>query len=265
MERLSSTDISSPAVDETGGSRARLRLGAIAGILGIAVQFIASSMHPGHAQPNDSVAAFHEYAASSSWTLIHFGQFAGVLLVVLALVVLAASLPKDGPAGAFAVVGAVAAVLVGGVFAVQMAVDGVALRGSINAWVAAPEAQQDAAYLVASAVRDLEKGLSGFFHLLNGLALLTLGTAVASSRIYPRWLGVFGVLAGIGFMSGGVVTGHTGFSPEAGSVLSPALIAGLVFVIGTCVSMARRSRQPSGRAAHSVEAVSRPPIGGIPA
>jgi hypothetical protein len=151
------------------------------------------------------------------------------------------------------------------VFAVQMAVDGVALRGSIDAWLAAPPAQRDAAFLVANAIRDLEKGLSGFFHLLNGLALLTLGTAVASSRIYPRWLGIFGVLAGVGFMSGGVVTAHTGFSPEAGTVLSPALIAGLVFVVGTCMSMARRSSQLSAGPAQSPEALSRSRIGQLQA
>ena len=91
-----------------------------------------------------------------------------------------------------------------------MAVDGVALRGSIHAWLAAPVGQQDAAFLVANAVRDLEKGLSGFFHLLNGLAMLTLGAAVVASRTYPRWLGVFGVVAGFGFMSGGVVTAPNG-------------------------------------------------------
>ena len=86
-----------------------------------------------------------------------------------------------------------------------------------------------------------------------------------ASRTYPRWLGVFGVVAGFGFMSGGVVTAQTGFSPEAGTVLSPALIAGLVFVIGTCVSMALRSRQPSDRRVQSLDAASHGSIGEMPA
>ena len=220
-----------------------LRLGALAGVLGVVVQFVASAMHPGSVAPNDSAGAFAEYASSNIWTAVHLGQFLGVILVVLMFVALAVSLPRDGFGGVLALIGGTAAILVGAVFAVQMAVDGVALKGVIDTWSAAPPDQKASAFQVAEAVRDIEKGLSGLFHLLNGTAILTLGAAVASTRVFPRWLGWLGVVAGIGFMSGGVSTAHTGFSPESGQLLTPSLLVGLVFVIGTSVAMLRASRR----------------------
>jgi hypothetical protein len=221
-----------------------LRLGAVAGVLGLAVQVGASALHPGHSAPNDSAAVFQEYAVSPIWTAVHIGQFAGVMLTSLALLALAGSLPKHGAAGGFAFLGGIAAALVGAVFAVQMAVDGVALKGAIDGWMAAAPADRTAAFLVADGVRWIEKGLGGFFQLLNGTAILALGIAVASGRSYPRWLGWVGVVAGLGFMSGGVATAHTGFSPEAGQILSPALLLGVVFLLGMSASMWRRARLP---------------------
>jgi hypothetical protein len=90
-------------------------------------------LHPSHAQPNDSAAAFDEYSHSQAWTYVHIGQFAGTLLVVITLVAIARSLSRQpGIPGALAVLGGVTAVLIAAVFAVQMAVDGVALKGTID-------------------------------------------------------------------------------------------------------------------------------------
>ena len=227
--------------------RGTLRFGAVAAVLGVLVEFGAGALHPGHVQPNDSVAVFREYAASSSWTAVHIGQFIGGLLVALALIVLAASIPKTGPSGMFAFVGGIAVILVAAVFAVQMAVDGVALKATIDAWLSAALGDRAAAFFVAESVRDVEKGLSGFFHLLNGATLLALGAAVTAGRAYPRPLGWFGMAAGFGFIAGGVATAHTGFSPAAGEILSPTALVGLVFLVGMAVPMWRRTDEPATR------------------
>jgi len=216
-----------------------LRVGALAAVLGFIVQFIASAEHPGHVPPNQSAAVFQEYAASDIWTIVHLGQFLGALLVALAFIFIGHSLPRSGAAGALALIGRTAAALWAAVFAVQMAVDGVALKATIDAWIAAPVADKPAAFLVAEAVRAIEKGLSSLFHLLNGTALLTLGLSVALGRSYPFWLGWFGIAAGIGYIAGGVVTAQTGFSPEAGQILGPALIPGVVFLFGMAIAMWR--------------------------
>jgi hypothetical protein len=49
------------------------------------------------------------------------------------------------------------------------------------------------------------------------------------------------VLAGLAFLVGGWVTARSGFSPEAGRFLTPALLLLVVFLIGACISMWRRA------------------------
>ena len=174
---------------------------------------------------------------------MHIGQFFAALLVALALVTLAWSLTRQGGvAGALAVIGGVTAILVAAIFAVQMAVDGVALKATIDTWTNATQAGDKAsAYQVAEGMRALEKGLSGFFHLVNGTTLLALGLGIAFGRSYPRWLGWVGAVSGLGFLAGGIVTAHTGFSPLAGTVLLGPTVLGAIFLIGAAVCMWRRS------------------------
>jgi hypothetical protein len=229
--------------DGVASDRALLRIGAVSGIAGILLQVVMEQLHPGQADPNNSRAAFAEYADSSSWTAVHIGQFFGTLLLALALLALARVLSRQrGLPGALAVVGAITAVMLATIFAVQMAVDGVALRSAIEAWTrAAPGAGKTSAFQVADGLRGLEKGLSAFFHLSNGLTLVALGGSIALGHLYARWLGWVAVLAGLAFLVGGVVTAHTGFSSDAGRFLTPALLLLAVFVIGSCVSMWRRA------------------------
>lgn len=232
--------------DRVAGPRAdrwALRVGALAGLIGLPLQIVVSSLHPGAHDPNDSAAVFLDYAASPDWTAIHIGQFFGTLLITLGLLAVARSLLRQGGlGGALAQVSAVALGLVVAIFAVQMAVDGVVLREAIRAWVEATGTAREATtFDIAETVRWLEKGLSGFFHLANGTALLTLGLSIGISGGYHRLFGIAGILAGLGFLSGGYATAHTGFSAEAGSVLTTVLLPLVLFVLATSIAMGRRS------------------------
>ena len=235
-----------------------LRVGAVAAFAGFILQFIASTQHPGHTAPNESAAVFQEYAASNVWTTVHLGQFAGGLLVALALVFIARSLPRHGIAGAFALIGGVAAVVWAAIFAVQMAVDGFALKATIDAWMSAPAADRSAAFLVAEGVRAIEMGLSSLFHVTNGTALLTLGLAVALGRTYPSWLGWFGTAAGVGYILGGISTAHTGFSSAASQILGAALIPGVVFLFGMAVAMWRLSGRSNTASERAIQPIAVP-------
>ncbi|MCK6210072.1 hypothetical protein KZX45_05895 [Georgenia sp. EYE_87] len=229
-----------PAVGE---DRSLLRLGAVTIVLGLVLQVVMGLLHPSRADPNDSAAAFAEYARSDAWTAVHIGQFVGTLLIVIGVVALSRHLARQaGGAGAAAVVAGLAAVLVGAVFAVQMAVDGVALKGAVDTWVNAAEANRQAAFFAAEAVRWTEKGLSAFFQLLNRVAFLMVGLAMVLGRTFPRWLGWVGVIAGLGALPGSVVVAYTGFSPPAALVLQPAAVLGAVFLVGTAVVMWREGR-----------------------
>ena len=50
-----------------------------------------------------------------------------------------------------------------------------------------------------------------------------------------------GVAAGIGWVTGGTITAHTGFSPQVSTVLLAASALTAVFLVGESVSMWRRS------------------------
>lgn len=232
------------------GDRALFRLGSVLGVLGIGLVVVMEGfLHPNRAHPNDSPAAFREYAASGSFTSVHIGDFVGMLCIVLALVALQRSLVHQGGwPSACAAVGVVAAVVTAAVFTVQMAVDGVALKAAVDDWVAAPAVQRPAAFRVAEGIRDLEKGLSGFFQMANGIALLSFGLAVALSRRHPRWLGVVGVLAGVGALAGGWTTAHTGFSAAASRFSLPTILFLLIFVLGVSGVLWRQGAPaPRGR------------------
>jgi hypothetical protein len=129
-----------------------------------------------------------------------------------------------------------------------MAVDGVALKATIDAWVNATDpTAKEVAFQMAEGVWSIEKGLSGFFHLVNGVTLLTLGLSVAIGRAYPRWLGWAGAASGVGFVIGGVLTAHTGFSPIAGTVLLGPLALLVVFLVGLSITMWRRGVENTSR------------------
>ena len=225
--------------------KAVLILGAVAAATGLVLQMILEHLHPHHEQPNNSVAAFTEYAHAHGWAAVHIGQFFGVLLIVFALLVLCQSLVRQpGLAGGFARAGAVATVVLASVFAVQMAVDGVALSHAVDTWAGATGTARTSALQVAEGIRSLEKGLSGFFHLMNGTALLALGASIVAARTSRSWPGWVAIASGIGFLAGGASTATTGFSMQSATILRPSLLLLAVFLAGTYASMFRNTQRP---------------------
>jgi hypothetical protein len=221
----------------------RLRVGTAALLAGLLSQIPLGAMHPHREYANDSVAAFHEYSHSEDWVLVHLGQFLGLLLVTIGVVAVATTLArKRGVAGTLGLVAAVTALVAAAVFAVQMAVDGVALKAAIDAWESATGAiDQAAAYRVADSVRSVEKGLSALFNITNGLTLLSLGVGLTFGHGHGRRLGWLAAVAGVGLLAVGVMTARTGFSHEASSLALPATGALAVFAVGMAVTTWRRT------------------------
>ncbi|MDQ0755128.1 DUF4386 family protein [Arthrobacter sp. B3I4] len=210
-------------------SLAPLRLAGTLALTGFVVSLAAGLFHAESADANDHPAAFAAYARSSVWTAVHLGQFAGMALLIAALLVLLVALrtPEGQPAwtARFAAVAAAAALAL---YAALQAVDGVALKHAVDAWAAATEPAKDSRFAVAEGIRWLEWGLRSYQSFLLGTALLLTGAVVVRAGRISRAPGYLMALAGVAYLVQGWIIGAEGFS-AANTI--PTL-AGIVLTLG---------------------------------
>jgi hypothetical protein len=220
------------------------RVGSISALLGSALLLVGTVLHPTNADPNDSVAAFTEYAADNLWIESHLAQLAGIALMVAALLSLARQLEAEssGPWARFGGAGAVASLAIA---AALQAVDGVALKTMVDAWVSAPVATKEIVLQGAFAVRQIEVGLASMLGLLLGVTVTLFGIALVTGLTYPRWLGWLAIVGGIPTTVAGVAVAFTGFSELAMGINMPASTVMLVWMSSIGVLMWRRREIPA--------------------
>ncbi len=120
---------------------------------------------------------------------------------------------KEGAPRWFGFFAAVSAGVALALLGVLYAVDGVALKQAVNAWASTasgaltplnaasgPAAEQAARFASAEAIRWLEWGTNMYQGMMQGLALVLLGAAIAWSARVPRPIGFLVGLSGLGFM-----------------------------------------------------------------
>ena len=206
------------------------RVGGISAIVGAVVLFVATMLHPMDAHPGDAPAAFAEYALDRFWVATHLGQLLGVVLIATGLVALSWKL-RAGHAGVWALLACLAAVASVSLAGALQAVDGIALKFAVDRWSASAESARAAAFEAAYAVRQVEVGLASLMGAFFGLTVLLYGIALMLSPMAPRWLGVFGALAGVATAISSVVQAHTGFSEVAMAARMPSSLSVLVWSI----------------------------------
>jgi hypothetical protein len=221
------------------------RLGAVAALVGAVVLFVSTLLHPLDNDPNDAPAAFAEYAADSLYVWSHLGQFVGLAVLGMALVALAATL-EPGRAAAWARIGLAGTAASIAVAAALQAVDGVALKVTVDRWAAATGEARVLTYEAALAVRQIEIGLASLLILLFGLTLTVFGLATLLSARYPTWLGGIGLLGGLGTVVAGAAQASTGFSGLAMTIGMLASSVLLVWVILAGILMWRLAPQLAG-------------------
>ncbi len=198
--------------------RKLLRVSALLLFIGeVVLTYFVQYVHPGGGTTDQET--FAAYAASTGWAAIHLVEFisAAVLLAGLLVLYFALNLTEGAPRwfGFFAAVSTgVALALLG----VLYAVDGVALKQAVNAWVNAPAAEQAARFASAEAIRWLEWGTNSYQGMLQGLALVLFGAAIAWTGRVSRLIGCLMGISGLGFMVLSWLTGVGGFS-SANAVL----------------------------------------------
>jgi len=229
--RAHSPATTSPRSEDGAPLRSRTgRLSAVLLVTGAVLAVVGGILHPHDELPNSHEAVFAEYARSADWVWVHDLQFLSAAVVVAGLLTAGRALQRVGVPRSLVRVGDAAAAATVALIAVNMAVDGVALKRAVDAWAAADPADQASRFAAAEAVRWLEWGVNSFFAVLLGITLLTaaaglLRQAHLGTRV--RLAGVTGALAGILLVINGLSVGAHGFEPTA----LPLVASGLYVVM----------------------------------
>ncbi|ADB60961.1 hypothetical protein Htur_2078 [Haloterrigena turkmenica DSM 5511] len=217
------------AADETGlvptesipSSDTQLyRVGAVAAILGVAIQIgrqASDQFHP-QSEPGNPPVAFADYAAHEYWVLAHLLEFLGFALIFGALLVLSWRM-RVGRAAGWAVLGAAGTVMSLTLAAALQAIDGIALKLLVDRWAETSAESQELLFEGAYAVRQIEGAVLAMFVVGLGLTILVYGVALVIDDVAPNWLGMLGIAAGpltvvLGVVLAldpfGEITGHSG-------------------------------------------------------
>jgi hypothetical protein len=211
--------------------RKSLRFSAILLVAGVVVFILVTVLfHPGGVPDNDA-ATFRGYANSTYWPLIHAIQFAGNAIIVFGLLALFSALNvKSGLVGVLNRFAAYSAVASLAFLAAVYAVDGIALRQTVDAWLNAPPSVQSAYFAVAQGIRVVEWGVRGYSDYLSGFSLVLFATVITLTARISRPIGYIMGLTGLGFIVRGYTYGLT--ITTAVSSTPPSIVEGLtIFVV----------------------------------
>ena len=223
------------------------RLGSVSAFAGAIVLLVSTWLHPMSRDPNNAPEAFAEYAADSFYVWTHLGQFAGFALLGAALVALRATF-EPGRASAWARIGLAGTIVGVAIAAALQAVDGVALKVTVDRWAAATGDARAVIYEAALAVRQIEIGLASLLSITTGLTLIAFSFAMLVGARYPRWLGAIALLDGLGMVAAGAAQAATGFSALAMTLSMAASSVLLIWIILAGVLMWRLAPRLEGEA-----------------
>lgn len=216
--------------DESFAGRGCLRLAGSLLLAGQLGYIAVTQLHAG-GDANHHHEIFETYAHNQIWGLVHIGQFGSMAVLLAGLLALASALSTETESGRWlARLGAAATVATLALYGALQAVDGVALKQSVDAWAAAPEAEKAARFAVAESVRWLEWGIRSYQDFALGLAMLLLaGAAWMSSRL-PRSIGPLMGLSGLAYITQGWIAGAEGFSESQSNWIVTGWVLGIIWM-----------------------------------
>jgi hypothetical protein len=229
--------------------RTWLRLSATLLLVGQLLYIVVTQLHTG-GDANNHPAVFAEYAGSGTWSAVHLGQFAGMAIFLAGLLALFFALDVQAAAARWASrFGAASAVATLALYGVLQAVDGVALKQAVNAWVSAPDTEKAARFATAEAIRWLEWGVRSYQNFALGLALLLFAVAVMRTPWIPRPIAPLMALSGLSYLAQGWVVGSAGFSHAETIAIILAFVLDVAWMIWLVVVAwrMRDSQSPSPR------------------
>jgi hypothetical protein len=229
-----------PQPDGTPGNRYS-RLGAALGVVGALLLIAGTMAHPMASDANNAAEAFAEYAATSrpAWVFAHLSQLAGVGGMVVAMVLLAWAVVGTAATGSRLMTMCGAATVA--VTAVLQAVDGVALKATVDLWSLAGPADRPALFAAAQAVRQVEIGLDAVFSLALAATTLLFGLVLVRGSRGGRSLGAVAFVTAATATAAGVLFGLQGFSTTAMNMGAASGVLGIDLTITASVWAWRRT------------------------
>lgn len=192
---------------------------------GMIANTIVTSFHPSHEDPNDHPAVFGDYARDADWIWVHWAQWVAALTMIAGFIVLYRAFTVTRPAAALDNLAFGAAVTSAAAVTVLQAIDGVALKHTVNAWAAASGSDRAARFADAEAVRWLEWGVNSFFYATLGVTVILFGAAIVRSRAIPAWLGWTALLTGAAFVATALPVSYHGFAARPSGFVAVLLLA----------------------------------------
>jgi hypothetical protein len=169
---------------------------------------VSTVIHPSREDPANHPLVFAEYASDE------IGQFAGVIMVFAGGFVALCRLLMQSElsmASILAWIGLALAIMTASAFAVLQAVDGIALKMAVDAWVAAPPEEKAIPFGVAEGIRFIEYGANSIFRILQGTVAVIFGVAIVKSQLLNKWIGGAGVVIGAVTIYAGLEVAYLGF------------------------------------------------------
>lgn len=195
-----------------------LRIGGWLAVAGTVVSVAVNALHPHQDMPTRAfMQEVHE--AGGLWIPLHLGICIAVVLDLFAMLAIGNTLKGvDRPdlvryANGGAIVSAA-------VMIVLMGVDGPVTKHIADFFVDAGPAGQESAYPVAYLILLLLLSLLGLWYaLFFGVAVPLYSLAMLRGSLYPRWLGLLGVVSGVGGLITGLLTYTLGASTLVTTVM----------------------------------------------
>jgi hypothetical protein len=203
--------------------RKSLLFSALLVIAGEVVYGVAQVFHAESGTTASDV--FASYANSPIWAIVHAAQFTGSTITALGLVSLFFALNvSSGVRGHLSRFGAASAIAVIALNGALYAVDGVALKQAVDAWVSAPASQQPAFYAVVEGIRGVEWGMRSYVGFVTGLTLVLFAVVIVWTRTIPVLAGYVMGLSGLLYIASGYGWGSGYTSVSAHFFVNPYLI-----------------------------------------
>jgi len=205
----------------TDTTRQALRLPAFAMLAGQTLYIVITQLHAG-GEANDHHHIFETYAENGIWTAVHLGQFIGIAAILAGMAAVFLTLePRTGTMKAVAAFGVGLSVAALALYGALQAVDGVALKQTVNAWAAAADAEKTARFASAESIRWLEWGMRSYHDIAMGLALVILVRVMKRAGLSIGMAFLIGV-SGLALLAQGWIAGTEGFT----SAQSLAIVIG---------------------------------------